>query len=82
MTAAERLREEGRQEGFQEGFQEGRQEGRQESIKQALLRQLQRRFGEQPSALVERVEAASPEQLDPWIDRIVTAASLEQVFGE
>ena len=41
-----------------------------------------RRFGPLPAELAMRVQQASREQLMLWGDRLLDAASLEQVFAE
>lgn len=73
MTAGEQLIERGRQEGLQQGLQEG-QRG-------TLLRQLRKRFGALPSEVEARVQAAGPEQLEEWVDRVLTAATLAEVMA-
>jgi predicted transposase YdaD len=72
-----RIREEGRQEGRQEGHQEGRREGEAEM----LLRQLRIRFGTLPADTVTRVHEADPETLLHWSERILSAATLDEVFA-
>ena len=49
--------------------------------REVLLRQLRLRFGEVPDALVARIEQADPETLDEMLDRVVTAASLDEFGG-
>ena len=73
-SAAEKL--------IQQGRREGRQEGRQEGRRGMLLRLLTRRFGPLPAATEERIERATPDQLDRWVDRIVDAPTLDEVLAE
>ena len=48
-----------------------------------LLRQIERRFGsEARKAYQDRVANASLENLDLWLDCVVTADSVEEVFGD
>lgn len=47
-----------------------------------LIRQLTRRFGPLPEEVNQRLERASAEEVETWADRILEAASLEQVFGD
>ena len=72
----------GRQKGRQEGHREGRQEGRQEGRREALLSLIQLKFG--PQALTEAQSAAiadgSPEQIERWTARILTAESVNELF--
>jgi len=48
----------------------------------ALLLQhlLVRRFGALPSELVTRIGSATQAQIEGWSDRVLDAASLEEVF--
>jgi predicted transposase YdaD len=66
-----------REEGVQEGHKEGRKEGQQE----LLLRQLTRRFGALPEAVTAQVMNADREELERWADRILDAASLDDIFA-
>ena len=83
-------RQEGRQEGLQAGRQEGLQAGRQEGRQAGLLegqvrtlaKQLVSKFGELPNAYAARLQAASSEDLDRYVERILTADSLASVFGD
>jgi predicted transposase YdaD len=54
-----------------------REEGQQE----LLLRQLARRFGALPEAVTARVMNAGSEELERWGDRVLDAASLDDVFA-
>jgi len=74
MTVAE--------EWIEQGKQEGRQEGRQEGEVSTLLRQIERKFGlEARKAYQTRVENASLEELELWLDRFATADCVEEIFG-
>ncbi len=80
MTAAQRLREEGRLTGLQEGRQEGLQQGLQAS-RALLLRVVQQRFGMNLAPGIElRLRAATLEQVEVWSSRVLTVASLENLF--
>jgi predicted transposase YdaD len=85
MSAAQKLidqgRSEGRSEGREQGRKEGRNEGRIEGQAEMLLRQLAARFGAPPPAIAACVRTASVEELGRWAERILTATSLEDVFG-
>ena len=84
----------GRKEGLQEGLAQGEKKGREEGEKkglekgreegriQTLRRFIARRFGNAAltPALDERINAAPLEQLDRWLDAILDAATLEDVF--
>jgi hypothetical protein len=60
---------------------EGEHKGERKGERRLLLRQMRRRFGELPPATVARVEAAEPEVLDAWGEQVLTAQSLDEVFG-
>lgn len=45
-----------------------------------LLKQLNRRFGELPPSVLDKLHAASPEQLECWAENILVAETLEEVF--
>jgi hypothetical protein len=74
MTAfADRFIEQGMQQGVQQGLQQG--EAR------TLLRQLDRKFGSQAAqAHRVRIEAAELEQLETWLDRILSAETPDTIF--
>jgi hypothetical protein len=66
MTAAERYIEQGRQQGRQE----------------LLLRQLRRRFGEAVDTGIEaRIGKATRAEIETWSDRVLSAATLDEVFA-
>jgi predicted transposase YdaD len=58
-----------------------RAEGRAEGAARLLLRQLSRRFGAVPDDMRKRIDGASLEQLEAWSDRVLDAATLDDVFG-
>ena len=71
MTAGQRLIEQGRQQGRQQGTQE------------LLLFLLRQRFGEAVDAHVEqRIATASIEQIQAWSVRVLSAATLAELFAE
>lgn len=63
-----------------EWIAEGRAEGRTEGQAHALTRLLARRFGPLPDTVRARVEAADPDTLDDWLDRVLDAPTLDAVF--
>jgi predicted transposase YdaD len=76
MSTADTLRAEGRVEGRVEGRAEGEVKG----AARTLVRLLTRRFTTVPDEVRARIEAASLEQLDIWSDRVLDAATLDDVF--
>jgi hypothetical protein len=71
-TFAERFRAEGRSQGLQQGMQRGEVA--------MLVRLLERKFGHVPEALRPRIEAADEQSLLVWSERVLSAATLEDVF--
>jgi len=75
MTPRERLIELGEALGFQLGIQLGE--------RGLLLRLLRKRFGTLVDAAVERrLDLASTEQIATWADRVLSAATLDQLFAD
>jgi hypothetical protein len=64
MTAGEQL------------IERGRVEGR----RTTLLKQLRVRFGVLPSDVEARIQAADERQLDVWVERVLTAATLAEML--
>lgn len=74
--------QQGLEQGMQQGKEDGRKEGRQEGEAIVLLRLLHLKFGEVPETARRRIESADPQTLLAWSERVLTARSLEQIFGE
>ena len=70
-----------RREGMEQGLEQGLESGRVLALRDTLSRQLTRRFGALPSAVSERLLAASAEELEAWTDEILVAGSLDELFG-
>lgn len=77
MSTGERLLAKGRSEGRVEGRVEGWRQGQ----VMVLRRQLERRFGGLPPEVLTRLEAASAADLERWIDQVLDATSLADLFG-
>lgn len=60
--------------------QEGREEGLAEGQRTVLLKLLRQRFGKVPSRLAKQIRAADTERLHRWIERIIPAKNLAEVF--
>jgi len=73
----DRITRESRAEGRVEGESTGSMTARVET----LLRLLTKRFGAMSAAVRRRVRSATKLQLDRWIDRVVDATSVRDVFG-
>ena len=63
------------------GRAEGRAEGRTEGRAELLQRQLTRRFGPLPADTIERLSAATIDELDAIGERLLAAQSLEEALG-
>jgi hypothetical protein len=61
---------------------EGREQGRVEGEAKALLKQLALRFGPLSQEVEARVRSAPEAQLERWLERVLTAAALADVFAE
>ena len=65
----------------EQGLEKGREQGRQEGEAALLLRLLERKFGPLPEEVRQRVAAADSDALLAWGERVLTADTLEEVFG-
>jgi hypothetical protein len=70
------------QRGLEKGIAKGIERGVQRGEALLLQRQLVRRFGPLPEAVVAKIGAASPALLEVWGDRVLEAGSLGEVLGE
>jgi flagellar biosynthesis/type III secretory pathway protein FliH len=69
-------------EGAKKARKEGRDEGRDEGRREMLLKQLAAKFGPLPDSATARVQKASAAEVEAWTLRVLTAASLAEVFAE
>ena len=69
------------QQGFQQGIEQGIEQGREDYARLMLQRQLTQRFGALPQPIEQRIKQAHQIQLDAWLDQVITAPSLEAIFG-
>lgn len=76
LTWADRLMEKGREEGREKGREEGLVEG----MRRMLLSQLTAKFGDLPDEVRERVLSLSGGALESVLDRVLTAARLEELW--
>ena len=70
----------GRAEGVRQGRAEGVRQGRAEGERAVLARLLRRRFGTLPPRVGARLGGASEADLESWADRVLDAATLDDVF--
>jgi Domain of unknown function (DUF4351) len=55
--------------------------GKVQGARDVLLRQLARRFGALPESIKARVDSAGTDALERWCDRLLDAASLDDLFA-
>lgn len=72
---------EGQVRGEAKGKAEGKAEGMAEGKVELVLKQLALRFGQLSDSAVERVRAATTENLDVFAERVLTAQTLAEVLG-
>jgi len=78
VTTGQQLIEQGRQQGIEQGRQQGIEQG----IQALLLRLLRQRFGDAVDTHVEqRIGTASVDQLETWSMRVLSAATLAELFA-
>lgn len=83
MTARERLQnwyDEQKASLLAEGKQQGRAEGRAEGQRSLLAKQLRLKFGQLDAATEARLAKATPAELGRWAERVLTAASLDEIW--
>jgi predicted transposase/invertase (TIGR01784 family) len=76
MTIAEQLRA----EGLTKGRAQGRAEGRAEGLALAVTKMLMLKFGALSAEHAARIEAATEQELDRYIERILSAPTAHAVF--
>ena len=83
VTSVEQLySEKWMQQGMVQGLMQGRLEGEQSGEAKALRRLLQKRFGPLSEDVLARLQAASIDELELWLDRALDADSLAGVFSQ
>jgi len=65
---------------IEQGREQGLEQGRTEGLRAALTKQLTRKFGSLDATALARIEAASPADLDRWLERVLDADRLETVL--
>lgn len=76
-----RVYQEIKQEGIQEGEQRGRVEGREVEARSLILRQLNRRVGELPHQVRQRVESLALEQLENLGEALLDFTSMADLHA-
>lgn len=81
MTAADELRAEGEAQGRAKGRAEGRAEGRAQGRAETLEKLMLLKFGALTTEHAARIEAATENELDIYIERILTATTADAMFA-
>jgi hypothetical protein len=74
-------RQQGMQQGMQQGIQQGMQQGMQQGSATMLQAMLASRFGPLPDWAMEKIAAASAEQLARWGVALLAAKTIGEVFS-
>src|SRR5690606_20426037 len=74
-------REAGITEGREQGRHEGREQGRHEERVAMLTKLLTLKFGDLFQAHQALIAEASPEQLERYLERVLTTQSIDEVFA-
>ena len=83
VTSVEQLySEKWMQHGMVQGLLQGRLEGEQTGEAKALRRLLEKRFGSLSEDALARLQSASVDELEHWLDRALDADSLAEVFSQ
>ena len=67
---------------FKEAEEKGWKQGLRTGEARLLVRQLEQRFGQPTPEQRARIEAADPDQLLRWGERVLAAGSLEEVLAD
>jgi hypothetical protein len=81
QTLEQLLRPEVFEKGVEKGIEKGIEKGVVKGQRELLLRLLVRRFGALPESVTQRIAGASTDDLARWGERILDAASLDDVFA-
>jgi len=76
MTIVDQLRQQGLEQGLSQGLEQGRTQGR----ALTLLKLLKLKFGTVSTDVERSVASAAPEQLELFLERILTASSIHEVM--
>jgi predicted transposase YdaD len=87
-TLAEKLLEEGEKRGLEKGLQTGLEKGRETGLREGLekgrketvRRLIELKFGALGSQAIDRIEAADEAQLASFMERVLRATTVEDVF--
>jgi len=86
MTLAEKWEADGYAKGYAKGYTkgyaEGRAEARAEGYAELFCKLLTLRFGELAEPIVRRITSASEVERDRWVERLLTADTLDAVLRD
>jgi hypothetical protein len=83
VTSFERFhQEEWMEKGVEKGMEEGQALGRRQGESNLLRKQLRFRFGALPPNIERRIETADETELEQWGEALLTAPSLDAIFGQ
>ena len=78
--------ERGIEQGLERGIEQGLERGIEQGIGQGqgllLQKLLSKRFGALPHALLQKINEGTAPQIEVWGERVLYAATLEEVFAE
>ncbi|MBK8252400.1 MAG: hypothetical protein IPK82_06990 [Polyangiaceae bacterium] len=77
-TIQEQLIEKGVKKGLEQGLEKGLAQGQRATLYQLL----RRKFGNAADRVKARVDSATPAEVTIWLDRILFATTLDEVFTE
>ena len=82
QAALEQGLEQGREQGLEEGREQGLEKGRLEASRALLTKMIRLKFGaEAAGAVSAQIDEAKLESVEGWIERFVTASTLDEIFG-
>ena len=67
---------------LKKGLKQGAQKSAAKGVQATLTRLLEQRFGALDTEAKAQVAAGTPEDLDRWLDRVITAESLDVIFAD
>jgi len=81
MTLAEIWMQQGLEKGIEKGRLEGIEKGVAKGERAILVKLLTFKFGPLAETHRAQIEAASPAQLEAWTEKVLTASSVDELFG-
>lgn len=70
------------EEAYMTGAQKLKEEGRAEGRAEVLIKQLELKLGAVPEHIAERIRRARADEIDRWVERVLTATSPQDVLDE